>query len=289
MNFQISESNDLNSQQLKVLKAPATASQLAFTSYVKHGSTPLERVVLIHGFTQSGNSFRNIARVLALQYGFEVVCVDLPGHGGSSEIGEQLATAADLLLPFGKDSIWVGYSLGSRHLLTLCLKHPRNKWRAILSGVNPGIEDETEKIQRYMADLEIAKELKGLINDERGFYDFLSRWTSLAIFQPREAASEDIQTRIRNRPESLAASLVNSSIGVQANLWPDINMLQGNFTLISGGADTKYLQIAKRMEASTVDHPGLSLNLKIIDGMGHAAIFDRPQTLIDAVAAISNT
>ncbi|NNN19932.1 MAG: hypothetical protein HKL84_08795, partial [Acidimicrobiaceae bacterium] len=187
-----------------------------------------------------------------------------------------------------KDSIWVGYSLGSRHLLTLCLKHPTNKWRAILSGVNPGIEDETEKLQRYLADLEIAKQLSGLTNDECGFYDFLSRWTSLAIFQPREAASEDLQTRISNRPECLAASLVNSSIGVQANLWPDIDRLQGNFTVISGGADAKYLQIAKRMESFMINHPGLSLNLKIIDGLGHAAIFDRPQILIDAVVAMSN-
>ncbi|NNN18499.1 MAG: alpha/beta fold hydrolase, partial [Acidimicrobiaceae bacterium] len=104
MNFQISESNDMNSQQLKVLKSPATASQLAFTSYLKEGATPSERVVMIHGFTQNGDSYRNIARVLASQHGLEVVCVDLPGHGGSSEIAEQIEEATDILWRFGQDS-----------------------------------------------------------------------------------------------------------------------------------------------------------------------------------------
>ncbi len=285
MNFQVSESTLKNPGQLTISKSPATPTGLAHTSYVRNGREPEQRIVLIHGFTQNGGSFREIATGLALDFPFEVICVDLPGHGDSIGIKTNLEQTSDLMLTLGKESIWVGYSLGARHLLTLCLRNPEHKWAVILSGVNPGIEDDGERYQRYQDDLVLAAKLRSLENDAVGFKEFLKHWTTLPLFQPRLTKSADIETRLINRPDGLADSLENTSVGVQSNLWPQLQKLRGNITLIAGGADAKYLKISERVAFCLKNREGLDINMKVIDGLGHAAIFDQPQTLIDVIAS----
>ncbi|TAN24819.1 MAG: alpha/beta fold hydrolase [Actinomycetota bacterium] len=283
MNFQSSYPTIPGTGKLKVLKSPATSSRLAYTSYVQIGRLPNTRVILIHGFTQNGATFGPIASELALRQPFEVICVDLPGHGESCSVDAGLDETADLLLPFGMDSIWAAYSLGARHLLTLCLKHSDFSWKAIFSGVNPGIEDAGERLERYQADMALASELKNLEGDHDRFKEFLSRWMSLALFQPRKPTREDLENRLTNSPRALARSLENSSVGVQANLWPRIPELRGYFTLITGGADTRYLGIARRFESLLKSHDKAVVRSEIIDSLGHGAIIDRPPALIQAV------
>ncbi|MDA8081584.1 MAG: alpha/beta fold hydrolase [Actinomycetota bacterium] len=268
-----------------VSKSPATATTLAQTRYISADRESRQRVVLIHGFTQNGASFREIASTLASNFPFEVICVDLPGHGGSSGIKADLGQTANLLSPLGMESIWVGYSLGARNLLTLCLLNPDHTWKVILSGVNPGIEDETERYQRYQDDLALAAKIRLLKDDPAGFKEFLKSWMALPLFQPRITRSSDIETRLANSPDGLANSLESTSVGVQPNLWPEIVKLRGKLTLITGGSDSKYLRIAERAKASLENCKGLEISCEVIDGLGHAAIFDHPQTLIDAVAS----
>lgn len=283
MNFQISESTLRNTGQLRVSKSPASATGLAQTRYVSADRESGQRVVLIHGFTQNGASFREIASTLAINFPFEVICVDLPGHGESTGIKVNLEQTADLMLPLGMESIWVGYSLGARHLLTLCLRNPDHGWRVILSGVNPGIEEETERYQRYQNDLALAAKIRLLKDDAAGFREFLEHWTALPLFQPRQTKSSDIETRLINSPDGLADSLETTSVGVQPSLWPELEKLHGKLTLITGGSDGKYLRIAERVKSLLENREGLEISSKVLDGLGHAAIFDQPQTLIDAV------
>ena len=53
------------------------------------------RVVLVHGFTQTLASWGPVAGRLARR--FEVVRVDLPGHGGSGDVRAGFAEAAGLV------------------------------------------------------------------------------------------------------------------------------------------------------------------------------------------------
>ncbi len=268
-----------------VSQSPATATGLAQTKYIRADRESEQRVVLIHGFTQNGASFKEIASTLAINFPFEVICVDLPGHGDSTGIKANLEQTADLMRPLGMESIWVGYSLGARHLLTLCLQNPDHRWKAILSGVNPGIEQETERHQRYQEDLALAAKIRLLKDDTAGFKEFLERWMALPLFQPRITRNSEIETRLANSPDGLADSLETTSVGVQRNLWPELEKLHGNLTLITGGSDSKYLRIAERAESLLENREGLEISYKVIAGLGHAAIFDQPQTLIDAVVS----
>ncbi|MDA8271928.1 MAG: alpha/beta fold hydrolase [Actinomycetota bacterium] len=288
MHFETSQPGIDGAHKLKIATFEATHTTLAYTRYTRTGSDPGERVVLLHGFTQNASSFRNIACRLALGHGYEVIAVDLPCHRESSKVEADLEQAAEMLLVFGAQSIWVGYSLGARHLLTLCLSDPENSWRAVFSGVNPGIRDEDERRLRYNSDLALSQELRQLHGNPEGFRNFCEQWTSLPLFQPRGAASKDIETRLLNLPERLARSIEITSIGVQPNLWPLLERLNGNFVLVTGGQDAKYLQIADSINSQIGSNDRISIDLVVVEHLGHSAIFDQPESLVDAVVSLSN-
>src|SRR5829696_4554315 len=85
------------------------------------GSGP--RIVFLHGFTQTGNSWCDIAeRVAAL--GYEVAVVDLPGHGDSTKVRADLRRTADLIASTTGVGTYVGYSLGGRLALHLAIMYP---------------------------------------------------------------------------------------------------------------------------------------------------------------------
>lgn len=259
-----------------------TKSPLAFVRYSTQEKLADNRVVLIHGFTQNSHHFQKIAQKLVLTFGCEVICIDLPGHGGSSDLIKDLTETSELLMSFGQSSVWVGYSLGARHLLTMCVAHRNKPWRAIFSGVNPGIKDPDQRDQRYRSDLQLANKLSSLQNDKAGFKQFLIQWTSQSLFQPRELTSDDLNARLENQPIALASSLIKSSIGKQANLWPYLGELAGNLTFITGGKDKKYLQISEQIRA-VANH-----NFKFVEisGLGHAAIFDASDIVIREVGKL---
>lgn len=287
MHFETSQSALGDADKLGISRFSATHTTLAYTRYTRKGTDPGQRVVLLHGFTQNSASFRSIACTLSLEHGFEVIAVDLPCHGESSKVEADLEQAAEMLLVFGAESIWVGYSLGARHLLTLCLRDPENRWRAVFSGVNPGIRDEDERRLRHSSDLALSEELRQLHENADGFRNFLERWISLPLFQPRGAASEDIETRLLNRPERLARSIEITSTGVQPNLWPLLERLRGNIVLVTGAQDAKYLQIAESINSQIGSNDGLIINTVVVEGLGHSAIFDHPDSLVDAVVSLS--
>lgn len=281
MNLATPESGRSNAPEMKITLAGASKDTLGYTRYVRADWEPRKRVVLLHGFTQNSSSFTNIAEQLAANNEVDVICADLPGHGSSSQVEATLTESMDLLRTFGTRSIWVGYSLGARHLLSMCVSDPATRWNVILSGVNPGIEDPGAREKRYLADLALAQRLKQLDGDERKFETFLRDWMSQPIFQPRNIESADLEIRLANVPRYLARSLELSSVGVQKNYWPSLNALSGNFTFINGGADAKYLAITRRIVA------GLANTTRrrriVLEDLGHSALFDRTEFLIHEI------
>lgn len=285
MNFRDAEPSLNDLAELNVTNFIPTTRSLAYTRYAKEGIHPTKRVVLLHGFTQSAASFTNIARKLALANDLEVFCVDLPCHGGSSKVTADLPQAAELLLKFDRESIWVGYSLGARHLLATCLQQPESRWKAVFSGLNPGIKDAAQRNQRYSADLLLADQLQKVSGDTAAFKNFLERWTSQPIFQPRELLSEDLEARIVNDPNALARSLIYTSVGKQQDYWQRLGELKGDFIFINGEKDKKYVEISHEIRLKLASDTNAMF--KTIAGLGHSAVFDRPNTLIEAVVALA--
>lgn len=288
MDFLSGDSAGPNAKQLQITTVNPPLSTLAFTRYSPIGTKPRHRVILLHGFTQSSASFKAIALRLANHHGLEAITIDLPGHGGSTSLNCTMEEAVRLMLPFGLESIWVGYSLGARHLLTLCTAHPKVHWKAVFSGVNPGIEDPAERESRYRSDLALAARLKDLRNDKKRFETFLEGWTSQPLFQPRSHLSVDIPSRLINKPEALAISLELTSIGTQENLWPKLTELSGRFKFVTGGNDTKYLAIAEKVKSILGLNSKVKTDFHVLPNRGHAGIFDEVTLFCELVAGLAH-
>jgi 2-succinyl-6-hydroxy-2,4-cyclohexadiene-1-carboxylate synthase len=104
------------------------------------------RVVLVHGFTQTLGSWEAVGERLGERW--EVVRVDLPGHGGSGAVRAGFEAAAGLVGEAGGRAAYVGYSLGGRLCLRLALDRPELVPALALLGASPGIADPAGRAER---------------------------------------------------------------------------------------------------------------------------------------------
>jgi 2-succinyl-6-hydroxy-2,4-cyclohexadiene-1-carboxylate synthase len=228
-------------------------------------SRPAERLVLVHGFTQTLASMEPLAAWL--RHGRSVVRVDLPGHGGSAAPRVGFAEAAAQLGESGGPAGYVGYSLGGRLCLRLALDRPDLVRALVLVGASPGIADPAERAARAASDGELAREIERL-----GVERFLDRWLGNPLFAtlpPQLAGRGD---RLANSPEGLAASLRLHGAGVQAPLWDRLGGLRPPVLLIAGALDHKFAMLAERMAAAV----GPSARVALVPAAGHAAHLERP-------------
>jgi 2-succinyl-6-hydroxy-2,4-cyclohexadiene-1-carboxylate synthase len=223
------------------------------------------RITFLHGFTQTGRSWRAIAeRVAAL--GYEVVIVDLPGHGDAASLRADLRRTADLLAATSGQGTYVGYSMGGRMGLHLALAYPHIVDRLALLGANPGIADDDERVARREADELLADRIR-----EVGLATFLEEWKAQPIFAGWTPPPDDLADRLRNTAPGLAASLELCGTGAQLPLWERLVELNMPVLAMAGGLDTKFLPIAERI-AATVPVGSFAL----VHDAGHAAHLQHP-------------
>src|SRR5919202_4163111 len=159
-----------------------------------------ERVVLVHGFTQTLASMEPLAAPLRGCH--EVVSVDLPGHGGSPAPASSFEDAAATLGRTGGRAAYVGYSLGGRLCLRLALERPDLVTALVLIGASPGLADPGERAARREADARLADEILKV-----GTEAFLERWLAQPLFDGTRPPAGDLAGRRANRPGGLAYAL----------------------------------------------------------------------------------
>ncbi|HZQ28661.1 MAG TPA: alpha/beta fold hydrolase [Acidimicrobiales bacterium] len=232
------------------------------------------RVVLVHGFTQTGRSWGIIAARLSRSH--EVVLLDAPGHGRSSSIRTGLWDGARLIGETGGRAAYVGYSMGGRYCLHLALDRANLVERLVLVGATAGIEDARERMERRKADSEWAQ----LVIDE-GVERFIDRWLSGPLFAHLDPIQAGRDTRLENTPLGLASSLRLAGTGTQEPLWDRLPELTMPVLLVVGERDEKFRSIAERMAAAI----GRNAAVEVIPGAGHAVHLERPDAFGDVVAA----
>src|SRR5215207_6610784 len=157
----------------------------------------MERVVLVHGFTQTSASWGPVAERLARR--FEVVRVDLPGHGRSGAVKVGFAEAAGLVGKAGGRAAYVGYSLGGRLCLRLALDRPDLVPALVLIGASPGIAEAAGRAERRAADEALAE---GIERD--GVAAFLDRWLAGPLFATLPEAAAGRAERLANTADGPA-------------------------------------------------------------------------------------
>jgi 2-succinyl-6-hydroxy-2,4-cyclohexadiene-1-carboxylate synthase len=229
-------------------------------------------LVLLHGFTQTRQSWRRTAQ--ALQGRYRALAPDLPGHGQSAfRPASFTATTAYIRALAPERFTLAGYSMGGRIALTAAFAlHPK---RLILIGASPGLADPAERQRRRADDDALADRIEQI-----GVEAFAAEWGALPLFagqseRVRAAANAD---RLRNTPHGLAAALRGLGTGVMEPLWERLGELQTPTTLIVGERDEKFRATAERMLERLPN-----AELTIIPGTGHAPQLEAPERVAQAI------
>jgi 2-succinyl-6-hydroxy-2,4-cyclohexadiene-1-carboxylate synthase len=222
-------------------------------------------VALVHGFTQTGHSWRPVVERLQDLNRFTVV--DAPGHGRSSAVQVDLQDGARLLGEAAGRAVYVGYSMGGRLALHLALERPDLVERLVLIGAHPGIVDPAKRAIRRTEDETLA----GRVESE-GVPAFVDWWLSQPLFSTLTSDATDRDNRLTNTAAGLASSLRLAGTGNQTPLWHRLDELDMPVLVVAGELDTKYAGIGRE----TVTAIGSNAELILIPAAGHACHLERP-------------
>ena len=235
-------------------------------------------LVLLHGFTGSAGTWRDLAEALAAEY--TTIAPDLVGHARSDAPAAvdryRMPRAVDdlvaLLRALGHErAAWLGYSLGGRTALQLAVRHPEAVAALILEGASPGIADAAERAARVRAAVALAGRI-----ERDGVEAFVDHWERIPLFAsqralPAEARAAVRATRLGNSATGLANSLRGMGAGAADPLHDRLAELRAPALLLAGSLDAKYVAVAREM-ARTLPNA----TMHGIDGAGHAAHLERP-------------
>jgi len=235
------------------------------------------RLVLLHGFSQTRQSWRRTAAALGGRY--RALAPDLPGHGLAAERrpASFAACAAYVRALAGGPCTLAGYSMGGRIALYTALALPALVERLVLVGASPGLADAAEREARRQADEALAQRIETI-----GVEAFAVEWGAQPLFagQDERAAAAAHADRLRNTPAGLAAALRGLGTGVMPPLWDRLGELAMTVVLVVGERDEKFRAIAERAAAAIPD-----CRLEVIAGAGHAAALERPEAVAAAITS----
>jgi 2-succinyl-6-hydroxy-2,4-cyclohexadiene-1-carboxylate synthase len=234
------------------------------------GSGP--RTVLVHGFTQTRRSWGAVGAALARR--FEVVRVDAPGHGRSSDVGADLAAGARMVGTVGGQASYLGYSMGARLCLQLAVDAPTLVRSLVLVSGTAGIADDEDRRRRRSADDRLATELEQI-----GLEEFLQRWLTGPLFASLDPAQAGLEARRENTVAGLAASLRLAGTGAQEPLWSRLDALAMRVLIVAGAKDAAFCALASAMVSAI----GPNAELALVPDAGHAVHLERPEAFLAVV------
>jgi 2-succinyl-6-hydroxy-2,4-cyclohexadiene-1-carboxylate synthase len=266
----------LNEQSVECVVGSGTGDPVTLHVEIQGAGPPL---LMLHGFTGSGQNLRGIAA--ALQDCYTLYRVDLVGHGRSRAadnaacytMSSCLTQLIALLDGLGIDRAhWFGYSMGARVALSLCAAYPERVCSALLVGVSPGIEEAVAREQRIAADALLARRLR-----EQGLAQFVDYWMALPLFASQSRLGSEYLAaqraqRLANCADALAASLEGMGCGAMEPLQRALVSIHCPVCLVAGAEDAKFAAIARAMQVRLPRS-----ELALIAGAGHAAHIERPQ------------
>jgi 2-succinyl-6-hydroxy-2,4-cyclohexadiene-1-carboxylate synthase len=238
---------------------------MSLLSVQREGAGPT--FVWLHGFTQTRASAHQFRSILAGAN--ELLTLDLPGHGSAHDVEATLEVTADMVaqsLPAEPVGLG-GYSFGGRVALHVALRHPERITRLVLLSATRGIKDELERAERRARDEALAQRIL-----EIGAAAFLDEWLAQPMFaglptDPLERAARS------SHAKGLANSLRLSGTGTQAWLQPALAGIDSPTLVLAGSNDSKFSAEATALQRGI---PGASVRL--IDGAGHAAQLEQPES-----------
>lgn len=244
-------------------------------------------LLLLHGFTGSGESLAALAEALAPRW--RCVRVDLVGHGRSDAPRElapyrmprcasQLARLMDAL-ELGRAHVF-GYSMGGRSALALASARPERVASLALLGASAGIADPALRAARARDDEALADRI-----ERDGVAAFVEHWMALPLFASQARLGAEFLARARaerlaQRAHGLANSLRGMGSGAQPPLQEALPGLDLPVLLLAGEHDPKFRAVAADLAERLP-----RARLAAIPGAGHAAHLENPAACIALLEA----
>jgi 2-succinyl-6-hydroxy-2,4-cyclohexadiene-1-carboxylate synthase len=230
------------------------------------------RLVLVHGFTQTGRSWGPVAADLAGDH--EVVRVDAPGHGRSAALATDMVEGAVLLGEAGGTATYIGYSMGARLCLHLALSRPDKVRALVMISGTAGIEDPSARRTRQLDDERLASAVETV-----GVAEFVRQWLTRPLFAGLSENSAAMQARLENTEAGLATSLRQAGTGAQESLWARLAELDMPVLAVTGAHDDVFTGRAEAM----ADLIGTNASVAVVPGAGHAVHLEAPGSFLAAV------
>lgn len=246
-------------------------------------------LVLLHGFTGGPQSFGRVRELLRPPWSNATVWApQLVGHGEQPALPEldaqqhsfeaevqRLARAHEMTLGSRyRKAVLVGYSLGARLALGLALERPESFERAILIGVNPGLDDDASRAKRQQDDERLAQ-----LAEQAGLEAFLEHWQALPLFStqttlPASVLRAQANVRRRNTAFGLAFSLRSCSLARMPNYLPRLPSVAFPVHLVAGELDTRFVGLAHHMSSMIP-----CATLHVVPGCGHNVLLEAPAVI----------
>ncbi|MEY2569869.1 MAG: 2-succinyl-6-hydroxy-2,4-cyclohexadiene-carboxylate synthase [Acidimicrobiaceae bacterium] len=227
------------------------------------------RLVLVHGFSQTRRCWGAVGDDLATDH--EVVRVDAPGHGRSSEFFAGLRTGARLIADQGGRATYLGYSMGGRFVLHLALANPELVHGVVLVGATGGIDDAEARARRREVDEAMAARL-----ERDGLQPFLDAWLAQPLFAGLSEPMQFRAERLENTVDGLADSLRQAGTGAQDPLWARLGRIEVPVLVVAGERDEKFAAEAVRLGEAI----GASATVALVPDAGHAAHLEQPDAFL---------
>ncbi|MHB8690552.1 MAG: 2-succinyl-6-hydroxy-2,4-cyclohexadiene-1-carboxylate synthase [Solirubrobacteraceae bacterium] len=229
------------------------------------------QLVLLHGFTNTGASWKPVVRALGESY--SVLSPDIRGHGAAADaqpvsLDHVLGDLSGLVE--APRFTLAGYSMGGRIALHAALAPALSARieRLVLIGASPGIANATERRRRQQDDERLADEISRSEIDA-----FAQRWAATPVLAgvPHAVAAAAHEDRLRNTPAGLARALRGLGTGALPSLWDRLPELSMPVALIVGERDGKFRRVAEQMLSAIA-----GARLVVVPGAGHAAHLEAP-------------
>ena len=234
-------------------------------------------VVMLHGFTGSSATWQSFINEWSSC--FQIITVDLPGHGKTktptlSSMDECLRDLNKLFQSLGLETFQlVGYSMGGRTALVYAMLYPEQVSSLILESASPGLEDAEERKLRRINDELLAGRI-----EQEGLQSFVDYWQDIPLFHsqkrlPAVVRGELRSERLNQTAEGLALSLRTMGTGNQSSLWSRLQNLDIPVLLLVGELDPKFVMTNKKMQSKLKYG-----NLIICEDAGHAIHVEKRET-----------
>jgi 2-succinyl-6-hydroxy-2,4-cyclohexadiene-1-carboxylate synthase len=241
-------------------------------------------VTLLHGFTQSGRSWREL--ISRMPGGWKWIAPDLRGHGET-----RTARGADCSMDgctADLEALWnelgverthlVGYSMGGRLALHVAARRPERVLSLLTIGAHAGLEEDA-RAGRRKGDEALAERI-----ERDGMEAFVDYWGSLPLFAglARKGPAYVAQVRaerLQNHAAGLACSLRGMGAGVMEPVWDQLAHVEFPCTFVAGQLDHGYVASARRL-AATVPNGRSEVVLRA----GHSVHQERPDAFARVLA-----